>query len=62
MQPTETRNHLSPRPEVKVIRVRQDQLDSIRDLGVIPSLFPMHTFYWGDWYDQITSGTRANRA
>jgi predicted amidohydrolase YtcJ len=33
--------------------VRQDQLDSIRDLGVIPSLFPMHTFYWGDWYDQI---------
>jgi predicted amidohydrolase YtcJ len=20
---------------------------------VIASLFPMHTFYWGDWYDQI---------
>lgn len=33
--------------------VRQDQLDSIQELGVIPSLFPMHTFYWGDWYDQI---------
>ena len=33
--------------------IRQDQLDSIKDLGVIPSLFPMHTFYWGDWYDQI---------
>lgn len=33
--------------------VRQDQLDSLKDLQVIPSLFPMHTFYWGDWYDQI---------
>ncbi|MBU6173021.1 MAG: amidohydrolase [Planctomycetes bacterium] len=33
--------------------VRQDQLDSLNELQVIPSLFPMHTFYWGDWYDQI---------
>lgn len=33
--------------------VRQDQLDSLQQLQVIPSLFPMHTFYWGDWYDQI---------
>jgi predicted amidohydrolase YtcJ len=33
--------------------VRQDQLDSLQELQVIPSLFPMHTFYWGDWYDQI---------
>jgi predicted amidohydrolase YtcJ len=23
------------------------------ELGVFPSMFPMHTFYWGDWYDQI---------
>ncbi len=33
--------------------VRQDQLDSCKEPGVMPSLFPMHTFYWGDWYDQI---------
>lgn len=33
--------------------VRQDQLDSLSELDVIPSLFPMHTFYWGDWYDEI---------
>ncbi len=33
--------------------VRQDQLDALQELQVIPSLFPMHTFYWGDWYDQI---------
>lgn len=33
--------------------IRQDQLDALAELGIIPSLFPMHTFYWGDWYDQI---------
>jgi predicted amidohydrolase YtcJ len=33
--------------------VRQDQLDSLQALQVIPSLFPMHTFYWGDWYERI---------
>ena len=33
--------------------VRKDQLDELKDLQVIPSLFPMHTFYWGDWYDKI---------
>jgi hypothetical protein len=29
---------------------RKDQVDSYKRLGVIPSLFPMHTFYWGDWH------------
>jgi predicted amidohydrolase YtcJ len=29
---------------------RVDQVDSYKRLGVIPSLFPMHTFYWGDWH------------
>jgi len=33
--------------------VRQDQLDALAELGVMPSLFPMHTFYWGDWYEEI---------
>ena len=33
--------------------VRQDQLDSLQQLGVMPSLFAMHTFYWGDWYKEI---------
>jgi len=33
--------------------IRQDQLDALKELQVIPSLFPMHTFYWGDWYDKI---------
>lgn len=33
--------------------VRQDQLDAMKELQILPSLFPMHTFYWGDWYDEI---------
>ena len=33
--------------------VRKDQLEALKALQVIPSLFPMHTFYWGDWYDKI---------
>jgi predicted amidohydrolase YtcJ len=33
--------------------VRDDQLDSFKDLKVIASLFPLHTFYWGDWHKEI---------
>jgi predicted amidohydrolase YtcJ len=36
--------------------LREDQLDSYKSLGVIPSLFPMHTFYWGDWHLDHTVG------
>lgn len=41
--------------------IRIDQLDTCAELGVIPSLFPMHTFYWGDWYDQIIGPEAAQR-
>jgi predicted amidohydrolase YtcJ len=33
--------------------LRQDQIASLKELQIFPSLFPMHTFYWGDWYDEI---------
>ena len=33
--------------------VREDQLDSYKELDIIASLFPLHTFYWGDWHKQI---------
>jgi predicted amidohydrolase YtcJ len=33
--------------------VREDQLDDLVELDMIASLFPMHTFYWGDWHAQI---------
>jgi predicted amidohydrolase YtcJ len=35
---------------------REDQVDSFKALGVFPSLFPMHTFYWGDWHREHTVG------
>jgi hypothetical protein len=33
--------------------LRKDQIPALVELQILPSLFPMHTFYWGDWYDQI---------
>ena len=41
--------------------IRPDQLDSLVALQMIPSLFPMHTFYWGDWYDEIVGPEQAQR-
>ena len=35
---------------------REDQVGSMVRLGVFPSLFPMHTFYWGDWHRDHTVG------
>ncbi|WEM43215.1 amidohydrolase [Photobacterium sp. DA100] len=29
---------------------RKDQVERFKRLGVFPSFFPMHTFYWGDWH------------
>ncbi|MEW5681964.1 MAG: amidohydrolase [Pseudomonadota bacterium] len=36
--------------------LRADQIDKLKTLGVFPSLFPMHTFYWGDWHAQSVLG------
>lgn len=36
--------------------LREDQIDSYKRLGVFLSLFPMHTFYWGDWHRDHTVG------
>jgi predicted amidohydrolase YtcJ len=36
--------------------LREDQVDRIRTLDLFPSLFPMHTFYWGDWHRDRTVG------
>ena len=54
-------------PDAKALRpvlihgqfLREDQLDSYKALGVMPSLFPMHTFYWGDWHLDHTVGPQA---
>jgi predicted amidohydrolase YtcJ len=36
--------------------LREDQVDAYQRLGVFLSLFPMHTFYWGDWHRDHTVG------
>jgi hypothetical protein len=41
--------------------IRMDQLDSLKKYDVIASLFPMHTFYWGDWYKQIIGPDKAEK-
>jgi hypothetical protein len=33
--------------------MRMDQIDDLKKLNVIPSMYTMHTFYWGDWYKKI---------
>jgi hypothetical protein len=35
---------------------RMDQLDRMRALGVVPSFFSLHTFYWGDRHRRIFMG------
>ena len=36
--------------------IREDQLDQLKALDIIPSFFSLHTFYWGDWHRQQTLG------
>ncbi len=40
---------------------RKDQVESFNRLGIFPSFFPMHTFYWGDWHsDSVLGKERAS--
>jgi predicted amidohydrolase YtcJ len=41
--------------------LRQDQIPQLVELQIVPSLFAMHTFYWGDWYDTIIGPEQAQR-
>jgi hypothetical protein len=36
--------------------LRADQIPQLKALGVFPALFPMHTFYWGDWHRESVAG------
>lgn len=50
-----------PRDDVRPIIVhsqmaREDQLDVMARLGVIPSFFSLHTYYWGDRHREIFMG------
>jgi predicted amidohydrolase YtcJ len=41
--------------------IRADQVDALKGLGIFPSMFPMHTFYWGDWYPVIVGPEQAEQ-
>lgn len=50
-----------PRPDARPILIhaqtaREDQLDRMAALGVIPSFFVLHTYYWGDRHRDIFLG------
>ncbi len=36
--------------------LRGDQIPALKAEGIFPALFPMHTFYWGDWHRQSVAG------
>lgn len=42
--------------------VREDQLDAMKELGITPSYFHDHVFYWGDYhYESVLGPERASR-
>lgn len=50
-----------PRADARTIVIhaqmtRDDQLDRMKELGVIPSFFSLHTFYWGDRHRRLFMG------
>jgi predicted amidohydrolase YtcJ len=40
---------------------REDQLDDMKRLGIIPSFFAAHPFFWGDWHRKSFGDDRAMR-
>ncbi|HPU16145.1 MAG TPA: amidohydrolase, partial [Polymorphobacter sp.] len=36
--------------------LRADQIPQLKQLDIFPSLFPMHTYYWGDWHRESVGG------
>jgi predicted amidohydrolase YtcJ len=54
-----------PNSQIKPVMVhgqtlRADQIPELKKLGIFPSVFPMHTYYWGDWHrDSVLGPERA---
>ncbi len=40
---------------------REDQLDDMKRLGIVPSFFAAHPFFWGDWHRLSFGDDRAMR-
>jgi len=41
--------------------LQKQQYKKLKELNIIPSMFTMHTFYWGDWYNEIIGVERAQK-
>ena len=57
----ESAQKLAPRPDARhriehCQMPREDQLDRIRDLGISPSFFEAHVYYWGDRHRDLFIG------
>ncbi len=56
---------LDPRPDHRAVIIhaqlmRADQLDRAAALGVVPSFFSAHSFFWGDWHRRSFGEARGN--
>lgn len=58
-----TGNKMDLRPVmVHAQTVREDQLDRMKELGIIPTFFLDHIWFWGDYhYESVFGPERANR-
>lgn len=41
--------------------IREDQLDDVKTLGLVPSYYSAHPYFWGDWHAVIFGEARASR-
>ena len=41
--------------------LRKDQIPELKKLKIFPSLYPMHTYYWGDWHRTSVAGPKRAR-
>lgn len=53
--------HAHPGIDVRPVLIhgqtlRHDQVGQLKALKIFPSLFPMHTYYWGDWHRHSVLG------
>jgi hypothetical protein len=55
----ETKDHRSVTIHAQL--AREDQLDEMKRLGIVPSYFAAHPFFWGDWHRKSFGDERAMR-
>lgn len=55
----ETKDHRSVTIHAQLSR--EDQLDRMKELGIVPSFFAAHPYFWGDWHRKSFGDERAMR-